>query len=124
MANVPDKGDLSNGSFDPSVVRGDTSGFGSGTSNPGVGAPVFLDGNSVDQNAVNAKGAVGGTDSDSMFEKFYRGQLDHVTGSESAASVPSSSLVDGGAKSDPEGQELANEQALGAGALSSKADKD
>ena len=122
----PNDGDLIKGFTDAYTVRGDTKGFGGSTTSSPIEskAPIWTEGRSTDANATNSLGAVGGTESDSMFEKFYRGQLDKVTGSESAEGVASTGLVDGGAKSDPEGQELANEQSLGAGALSSKADKD
>lgn len=128
----PNNGDLADVSYNDGVVRGDSKGFGEAGEKTGMnpGAPVWTEGRSVDGDAVNSLGAIGGdTKSDSMFEKFARedrpgADKNNQTGSEASESVPGSSLVEGGADSDPKWQELPNEQSLGAGALSSQADKD
>jgi hypothetical protein len=123
-------GDLIKGFTDAYTVRGDTGSFGSGTSFPSDGVPQWTDGKSTDGNAVNALGKLSGTDSDPMFDKFkheakgWEDQVNADSNGQSGASVSHSALVEGGAKSDPQGQELANEQSIGPGALSSQADKD
>lgn len=100
----------SNNNTDTTVVRGDAKGFGgSENSSPTVsGAPVFTDGNSLDANATNSKGAVGDTGSDPMFDRFKHfatGGADEVnfSGSNSATSVASTSIPSG---SDPMFQEM------------------
>ena len=104
-ANVPNKGDVIRPSVfnDDGVVKGNIGGFGSGTSNPSSGEPAWLEGRSVDQDATNSLGAIGGAaNSDPMFAKFYRD--DTLNGSNSAESVAHSALS--GAKSDPQDQDL------------------
>jgi hypothetical protein len=122
-------GDLIKHDGDAYTVRGDTGGFGSGTSFPNVGAPSWTNGRSTDGNATNSLGAVGGTESDPMFDKFKHeatGWEDQVNaqGSQTGASVAHSQLIEGGGKSDPMFKELPDEQSNGPGALSSQSDKD
>ena len=91
---------------------------------------VWLEGRSVETDAVNRVGGFGDeTKSDPMFDKFKheaKGWEDQVdaSGSQSGEKVSSSSLPEGGAKSDPMYKELPDEQSKGPGAKSSQADKD
>jgi len=85
-----------------------------------VGAPVWLEGRSVDRDAVNRVGGFGGeTASDPMFDKFKHEEnsmsdidANRGSGSEAAESVSSGSLPsdDSGTHSDPMGERLPAEQ--------------
>jgi hypothetical protein len=109
-------GDLIKGFTDAYTVRGDTKGFaGSENSSPmDSGAPVWLEGMSVDANATNSMGAVGDTGSDPMFDKFKHqatGNADQVnqTGSNTAEGVASSSMPSG---SDPMFEEMPHDNSV------------
>ncbi len=117
MANVPHNGDLVKHNGDAYTIRGGEEVGGSTTSSPmESGAPVFTDGASLDANAVNSRGSFSDAKSDPMFDKFKHDKTSweadalHAQGSESPASVPSSALIEGGAKSDPIDTELPLDQ--------------
>jgi hypothetical protein len=109
-------GDLIKGFTDAYTVRGDTKGFaGSENSSPmDSPAPIWLEGMSVDANATNSMGAVGGTDSDPMFDKFKHeatGNEDQIlqAGSNSADGVASTSIPSG---SDPMFEEVPHDNSV------------
>jgi hypothetical protein len=89
------------------------------------GAPVWLEGRSVDANAINRVGGFGGeTSSDPMFDKFKHEEnsmsdidANRGTGSESPEKVSSGSLPsdDSGTHSDPLEDRLPAEQQKGGG---------
>ena len=76
-------GELIKGFTDAYTVRGDTRGFaGSETSGPmDSGAPVALEGKSVDRDATNSLGQIGqASQSDPMFDKFKHEMSDEGGG--------------------------------------------
>lgn len=110
MANVPKGGDLIHGFTQDGNIRGDTSDLpmNTGVNKPAVGSyPCDYSGD-----ATNSMGAVGGTESDSMFEKYNR-KDDHLMSGNTPGSVGSSTLS--GTGSDAPGEEYADEQKIGAG---------
>jgi hypothetical protein len=114
----PNDGDLIRGGYTDGVIRGDTKGFGSGTSVPAVGAPMTTEGRSTDQDATNSLGGFSGeADSDPMFDKFKYEEKDmsdidanQAEGSESPTPVASTKMS--GTDSNPQEQELPDEQKL------------
>lgn len=111
MANVNKNGELIRGPFDPSMVRGDTSDLPMNTSvnTPAVGSyPCDYSGD-----ATNGMGSISGSSGSSgMFEKFAR--LDNESpGDNSATGIGSANLGDTGSM--PPGEEMADEQKIGAG---------
>lgn len=108
-------GDLIKGFSDAYTVRGDTGSFGGSTTTRPMDAPapIWTDGCSTDGNATNSKGALSGTDSDPMFDKFkheakgWEDQVDAMSNGQSGASVAHVALD--GADSDPMFQNDPNE---------------
>lgn len=113
MANVNAKGELIRGPFDPSMVRGDTSDLpmNASVNKPEVGSYPC----DYSKDATNAMGGISATSkSDSMFDKFYRGEEDGaMMANASDSAVGSDSLSDTG--SDAPAEEMADEQMIGAG---------
>jgi hypothetical protein len=82
---------------------------------------AWLEGRSLDKDATNSLGSIAGDcKSDAMFDKFASDVRESK--SEAAESVSGRDLIEGGAKSDPQAKELADEQALGPGAPKSTSD--
>ena len=109
-ANVSAKGDLIRGGYEQGVIRGDAGDLPMNTSvnKPAVGSyPCDYSGD-----ATNAMGKVGGTESDSMFEKMNRHD-DHLMSGNTVDSMGADKMS--GTGSDAPGEEMADEQMIGGG---------
>lgn len=112
MAQVPNKGEQFDASYNDGQVRGDTKAFGSFSYPQNFGGT--MEGKDIGQDATNRIGSVSGTDSDSMFARTKSDADNQMTGSDSPDSVSSQAMA--GTGSDPKEEDLAYEQQMGAGA--------
>jgi len=119
VTRPPNDGELwqDNDNTDTTVVRGDSKGFGEAGSKTGfdTSAPVWLEGFSVDGNAVNAMGAIGAeSKSDPMFDRFkpevVQSSESDIDANRGGGTNSPDSVASGGfpgsTDSDPEDQDL------------------